>query len=343
MLTILVTGGAGFIGSNFVRYLQQKYPDYRIIVLDAITYAGSMDNLPALKEKETENFSFWYGNTRNGELVDMLVGRSDVVVHMAAETHVTRSIFDNYLFFETDIIGTQAVANAVVNHADKVKRFIHLSTSEVYGTATTEKMDELHPLRPMSPFASSKTGADRMIFSYWATYNIPAVILRLFNHYGPFQPLEKAIPRFIISSLLNEPISIHGDGSAERDWTFMEDLCRAIDLAIHCDSSNVNGEVINIGSGTSINILAIAKMILKKMGKDESMLEYVSDRANQPFRHTASYDKAKKMLGWSPVITMEEGLEKTIEWYRENRKWWEHQLWMRRIPIITSEGKRSRH
>ncbi|MDQ7826051.1 MAG: GDP-mannose 4,6-dehydratase [Candidatus Eremiobacteraeota bacterium] len=340
--TVLITGGAGFIGSNFVRYLRQKYPSYTIVVLDALTYAGTMDNLPG-NINEVENFSFWYGNVRNSELVDTLVEQSDIVVHFAAETHVTRSIFDNLLFFETDILGTQAVANAVVNHARKVKRFIHISTSEVYGTATTEVMDEDHPLLPMSPYASAKAGADRLVYSYWATYDIPAVIVRPFNNFGPHQHLEKAIPRFITSCLLDEPLTVHGDGSAERDWIFVEDHCRALDMIIHCDIEKVKGQVINIGTCRSVSIMDIASLIVKKMGRPQSMITSISDRPGQVFRHTAAIGKAKSILGWEPEFTLEEGLDRTIEWYSHNMKWWEKQLWMRHIPIITRDGKKSMH
>ena len=175
---ILVTGGAGFIGSNFVRHIYKKYPDYKIIVLDALTYAGSIENLPInINENSDERLAFWYGNVKNGELVDTLISQSDVVVHFAAETHVTRSIYDNFLFFETDVLGTQTIANAVLKYKDRIERFIHISTSEVYGTARKEFMDEEHPLMPMSPYASAKAGADRLVYSYWATYEIPAIII----------------------------------------------------------------------------------------------------------------------------------------------------------------------
>ena len=184
MKSILITGGAGFIGSNFVRYIYSRYPDYRIIILDALTYAGSIENLPVnINEYNGERLVFWYGNVRNGELVDTLVSQSDVVVHFAAETHVTRSIYDNYIFFETDVLGTQTVANAVLKYKDRVERFIHISTSEVYGTALNEKMDENHPLLPMSPYAAAKVGADRLVYSYWTTYEQPVIILRPFNNY----------------------------------------------------------------------------------------------------------------------------------------------------------------
>ena len=220
MSTILATGGAGFIGSNFVRYLYENYPDYRILVLDLLTYAGSVENLPVgFNQVSNGRLQFWYGDVRNAALVDTLVAESDVVVHFAAETHVTRSIYDNYHFFETDVLGTQVVANAVLKHAKRVNRFIHISTSEVYGTAVAEKMSEDHPLLPMSPYASAKAGADRLVYSYWATYQLPAIIVRPFNQYGPHQHLEKVIPRFITSCLLDEPLRVHGDGSAARDFT----------------------------------------------------------------------------------------------------------------------------
>src|SRR5262245_58246786 len=251
---VLITGGAGFMGSNFVRYLRRKYPRYRIIVLDALTYAGNTENLPPIDIQNGTRFSFWYGNIRNGELVDSLVSQSDIVVHFAAETHVTRSIYDNLLFFETDVLGTQVVANAVLKYAKTVERFIHISSSEVYGTALTKVMDENHPLRPMSPYAGAKAGADRLVYSYWSTYNLPAVIVRPFNNFGPYQHLEKVIPRFITSCILNESLTVHGDGKSQRDWLYVGDLCRALDTIIHCDLDCVRGEVFNIGTGISMDI-----------------------------------------------------------------------------------------
>ena len=230
MKHILITGGAGFIGSNFVRHLAAKYPSYHLTVVDALTYAGSVENLPEELTKGTDaRLRFWYGNVRNGELMDTLVSQADSVVHFAAETHVTRSIYDNLTFFETDVLGTQVVANAVVKYQKAIDRFIHISSSEVYGTARTLLMDEEHPLLPMSPYASAKAGADRLVYSYWATYDIPAVIVRPFNNFGPFQHLEKAIPRFVTSCLLNEPLRVHGDGGAQRDWLHVQDTCEALD------------------------------------------------------------------------------------------------------------------
>ncbi len=345
MKTFLITGGAGFIGSNFVHHLYHRYPDYRILVLDLLTYAGSVDNLPTnfRDAKADGRIEFWYGDVRNASLVDNLVKQAEVVVHFAAETHVTRSIYDNHHFFETDVLGTQVVTNSVLRRIDQVERFIHISTSEVYGTAQTELMDEEHPLMPLSPYASAKAGADRLVYSYWATYDLPAIIVRPFNNYGPRQHLEKAIPRFITSCLLNEPLRVHGDGSAKRDWTFVEDTCAALDRVVHCDLSKVAGEVINIGTGQSLSIAKIARLVVQKMNKFEDLITYMDDRPGQVFRHTADRAKAARLLGWEPTISFEIGLERTITWYRENQSWWQRQLWMREIPIITKSGGKELH
>ena len=342
MKTILITGGAGFIGSNFVRHLYRKYPDYRLLVVDALTYAGNVHNCPdgALGSKRYE---FWYGDVRNGELMDTLVGQADIVVHMAAESHVTRSIYDNKLFFETDVLGTQAVANAVVKHRDHIDRFIHISTSEVYGTALTERMSEEHPLNPMSPYASAKCGADRLVYSYWATYNVPAVIVRPFNNYGPYQHLEKAVPRFIKSVLLRESLTVHGDGEAARDWLFVEDHCEALDALVHADISKIRGQVINIGTEQHRSVLEIAEAVLRAMGPCDSQVEFVGGRPGQVFRHTADASKLKALIDWKPKLSFEEGLDRTIAWYRDNEAWWRPQIWMRHIPIVTASGKREMH
>ena len=345
MKTFLVTGGAGFIGSNFVHHLYKKYPDCRILVIDALTYAGSLENLPAPVHHASTNgrLQFWYGDVRNASLVDSLVEQSDVVMHFAAETHVTRSIYDNYHFFATDVLGTQVVANSVLKHIKTVERFVHISTSEVYGTARAPLMDEEAPLMPMSPYASAKAGADRLVYSYFATYNLPAVIVRPFNQYGPRQHLEKVIPRFVTSCLLDEPLRIHGDGSAARDFTYVEDTCRALDCIVHCDIEKVRGEVINLGYGASISLSEMAPLVARKMNKPDAVITYVGDRPGQVFRHTADRSKAQRLLGWSPQVSFDEGLERTIAWYVENRPWWEKQLWMRDIPIITKTGKRELH
>lgn len=342
MKTILVTGGAGFIGSNFIRHLYHKYPDYKLLVVDALTYAGNVHNCPD-GAMGSGHYEFWYGDVRNGELMDTLVGQSDIVVHMAAESHVTRSIYDNKLFFETDVLGTQAVANAIVKHRSRVERFIHISTSEVYGTAIDAKMDEEHPLNPMSPYASAKCGADRLVYSYWATYGIPAVIVRPFNNYGPFQHLEKAVPRFITSVLLGEPLTVHGDGAAARDWLFVEDHCEALDLLLHADIDNIKGEVINIGTQVHRSVLEVAEAVLQVMGPCDSAIQFIGDRPGQVFRHTADTSKLKRLIGWEPRLGFEQGLERTVRWYRENEVWWRPQMWMRHIPIVTAAGNREMH
>src|SRR5437016_2450189 len=329
--TVLITGGAGFIGSNFVHYVHSTYPDYRIFVLDLLTYAGSLDNLPrfAGNEGPSSRIQFWHGDVRNASLVDSLVEQADIVVHFAAETHVTRSIYDNYHFFETDVLGTQVVANSVLKNVKHIDRFIHISTSEVYGTARAAKMDEEQPLMPMSPYASAKAGADRLVYSYFATYNVPAVIVRPFNQFGPRQHLEKVIPRFVTSCLLGEPIRIHGDGSAARDFTYVDDTCRAIDCLVHCDRSKVIGEVINLGTEKSMSLTDLAAHVVRLMNKDTLPVTSVGDRPGQVFRHTADTTKARRLLGWTPQVSFEDGLQRTIAWYVEHRPWWEKQLWMR--------------
>jgi dTDP-glucose 4,6-dehydratase len=344
MRTILITGGAGFIGCNFLRHLYHKYPQDRLIVVDALTYAGSVQNLPPdLNHGRDGRFQFWYGNVRNGELMDTLVSQSDVIVHFAAESHVTRSIYDNQLFFETDVLGTQTIANAVVKFKDRIERFIHISTSEVYGTALTEKMDEEHPLYPMSPYASAKCGADRLVYSYWATYGIPAVIVRPFNTFGPCQHLEKAIPRFITSCLLGEALTVHGDGSAARDFIFVADLCEALDLVLHADRERVVGQTINLGTGRHRTILEVAQAVRDAMAAHHIPITLVGDRPGQVFRHTCDASKAKRLLGWEATTPFEEGLARTVRWYRDHETWWRPQMWMRHIPIITAAGKQEMH
>lgn len=340
--TILVTGGAGFIGSNFVRHLFENYPGYHISVIDALTYAGNTDNIPE-SIKSDSRFTFWYGNVRNGELVNELVLKSDIVIHFAAESHVARSIFDNAIFFETDVLGTQVVANAVLKHCDSVERFIHISTSEVYGTAQEIPMTEEHPLNPTTPYASAKAGADRLVYSYWVTYGIPAIIVRPFNTYGPNQHLEKAIPRFITSALLDEPLTIHGSGENTRDWTYVSDLCQALDKVIHVSLDKVKGQVINIGTGSDIAIKAIADVVLDKLDKPKALITHIGDRPGQVKRHVASTEKALQILGWKAETDFDEGITKTIGWYQQNRSWWQKLLWMRHVPIKTRDGRVEYH
>jgi dTDP-glucose 4,6-dehydratase len=339
--TILVTGGAGFIGSNFVHYLFNRFPEYKIKVLDALTYAGDVANLP-VGGFEGGRMEFVYGDVRNGELVNALVAESNMVVHFAAESHVTRSIYDNRLFFETDVLGTQTVASAVTRYADRIDRYIHISTSEVYGSAISEKMDEQHPLDPRSPYAAAKCGADRLVYSYWATYGIPAVIVRPFNNFGPRQHLEKLIPRFITSCLLGEPLTVHGDGEAARDFIFVEDHCEALVALMKAPREKVIGEVFNIGTGIHRSINEIATSVRKAMGVDPGE-ERIGDRPGQVFRHTCDGAKLERVVGFKPRTSFEEGMARTVAWYRANENWWRAQMWMRHIPIILPSGKKELH
>jgi dTDP-glucose 4,6-dehydratase len=344
MTTVLITGGAGFIGSNFVHYLHKHRPDYELVVLDSLTYAGCMENLPKeMRDIDNTRMRFWYGDVTNADLVTTLVSDADYVVHFAAETHVTRSIFDNRLFFQTDVLGTQTVANAILKARGRVKRFIHISSSEVYGTAEKAVMDEEHPLKPMSPYASAKCGADRLVYSYCATYGLPAVIVRPFNNYGPRQHLEKCVPRFITSLLLGEKLTVHGGGGAARDFVYVDDTCRAIDALMRADAALVDGEVFNVGSGQDRSILSIARDLLHAFGSDESQIENTGERPGQVMRHTSDFSKLKRVLGWEPTVSWEQGLHRTIDWFKGNREWWEAQLWMRHIPIVAASGRKEYH
>ena len=342
MKTILITGGAGFIGSNFINMLYTRYPDYRFLVLDALTYAGSIQNLPK-GSFDDDRFEFWYGNITNAELVDTLVSQSDIVIHFAAETHVTRSIYDNLIFFETDVIGTQVVANAVLKFRKKIERMIHISTSEVYGTARNELMNEEEPLMPASPYAAAKAGADRLIYSYWSTYEVPVTIVRPFNVFGASQHLEKAIPRFITSCILGENLRIHGEGNAARDYLYVEDIIEGIHMLMHANLDKVAGEVFNIATGVHRTVLSIGKDIVKAMGVDDSKITFIGERPGQVFRHTGDYSKMKNITGWEPKFSWEEGINRTIEWYQNNQDWWQNQLWLRSVRIVTKSGKRELH
>lgn len=338
MKTILLTGGAGFIGSTFAEHIFRKYPDYRVLILDSLTYAGDIENIPP-DIRDSDRFEFWYGSVNNLDLVSDLVKRSDIVVHFAAETHVARSLYSHRDFFETDVLGTQSVANAVIKYSESVERFIHISTSEVYGTAVNDPMDERHPLNPTSPYASAKAGADRLVYSYITAYDIPGVIIRPFNNYGPKQHLEKVIPRFITSCVLNEPLTIHGDGSAARDWVYVKDTAEAVDRAVHAPIDSVKGQVFNIGTGTSKSVIEIARKIIDIFDLDDSRLTFMEERFGQVQNHISSTEKAESLLGFSASVPFSAGIIDTIEWYRENRHHWEKQMAMRKVPVKSKTGE----
>lgn len=349
--TILITGGAGFIGSNVLEYLFDKYPRYLFLVLDALTYAGDIRNIPE-RIHESGRFRFWYGDIKNAKMVDHVVGMADAVIHFAAETHVARSIYDDENFFTTDVIGTQRVANAVLTHRNRIKRFIHMSTSEVYGTALGEKMNEDHPLNPQSPYAAAKCGADRLVYSYMKTYHIPAVIMRSFNAYGPRQHLEKLIPRFITNCLTGDPLTIHGSGKSARDFVHVRDIARAIDLVLHASAKKVEGKVFNVATGKSRSVREIADLVMELVcGNGAPAIQYsastpmvnIGDRPGQVYRHTGDARKIRRILGWKPHIDFKKGLAETVKWYGENRAWWKTQVWMRHVPIETEKGKIELH
>ena len=327
MKTILVTGGAGFIGSNFITYWYDAHPDSRILNLDLLTYAGNPENIPPRIRNDRNRYEFWYGNVCNPDLVSSLVAKSDLVVHFAAESHVARSMYDNRVFFETDVLGTHTIANAVVKHAGRIELFVHISTSEVYGTAVAEPMTEEHPLNPMSPYAAAKAGADRLVYSYIETYRIPATIVRPFNQYGPQQHLEKVVPRFITAALTDTPLELHGGGTARRDWLYVKDLCRRIDRVIEHRDEAV-GRVFNLGSGEVVSVKDIARMVLDYLGRPETLHTDIDDRPGQVDLHVSSTTKAAKALGIEPGRPFKQGLIETIEWYKANEDWWKRIEWM---------------
>lgn len=332
MNSILITGGAGFIGSHFVKMLMARYPSLTVHVLDSLTYAGDMDNLTSTI-LDSDRFHFFDGNVCDSDLVGDLIAQVDTVVHFAAETHVARSLRDNRIFFETDVMGTHVVANQILNHRSRIKRFIHISTSEVYGTALHEPMTEDHPLNPLTPYASAKCGADRLVYSYWKTYDIPAVIVRPFNQYGPHQHLEKCIPRFITNGMTRKPLTIHGDGSAMRDWVYVEDTCDALLRVLEVPLDDILGEVINLGTGLAVSVGDIAHQTMKMLGVPRELCVHVADRPGQVDKHISSTDKAKRLLEWEATTNLEVGLDKTIAWYGVNEAWWQKREWMKNVEV----------
>lgn len=337
--TVMITGAAGFIGSNFLDYMFHKYPEYNFIVVDALTYAGSMKNISEVI-KNSERFTFVHTDINDFDTVNTLMRHADFVVHFAAESHVTRSIVSDERFLHTDILGTRSLLVALNNNRHKVERFIHISTSEVYGTAETQPMCEDHPLNPRSPYAAAKAGADRLVYSYYCTYDLPVVIIRPFNNYGPRQHVEKLIPRIASSIILNHPVHIHGSGNQSRDWIHTLDTARAIDLALHKpDFASIKGEAINIGSSVAITVNDIAQSILKIMQKENHPVTYVSDRPGQVDCHIAGNDKALALLGWSPTISLEEGLTETLKWYLQNEDFCAALFESSSHPVFVSDDK----
>lgn len=318
-MRLLITGGAGFIGSNFIHHILKKYPDYEIINLDGLTYAGNLENL-----KELENdprYTFVKGDICNKELAEELVAKVDVVVHFAAESHVDRSIMDSEAFVRTNVIGTHILLEAARKAGNK--RFHHVSTDEVFGSLQPEDapFSETTPYDPRSPYSASKAGSDHLVRAYFHTHDLPITISNCSNNYGPYHFPEKLIPLVITNLIEGKEIPIYGDGLQVRDWLYVEDHCKAIDLIIH---KGRIGETYCVGGNGEKPNLEIAKAILKLLGKDESSIKYVQDRKGHDRRYAIDFSKLKNELGWEPQVTFEEGLQKTVAWFQNNESWWKN-------------------
>lgn len=314
-MNILVTGGAGFIGSCFIRHILKKYKDYKVINIDALTYAGNIENLNDIKNNQ--NYKFVHGNICDKELVRELMKEVDCVVNFAAESHVDRSITGPEIFIETNVKGTLNLLQAAKDA--RIERFLQVSTDEVYGSlGKTGYFYETTPIAPNSPYSASKASADLLVRAYYETYKMPVLNTRCSNNYGPYQYPEKLIPFFISKLLKGEKVPVYGDGLNVRDWLYVYDHCSAIDTVLH--KGNI-GEIYNIGGHNEKTNIEITKLILNAMGKDESYIEYVQDRLGHDRRYAISNDKIQSKLGWEPSLTFEEGIKITIDWYLNNQDW----------------------
>jgi dTDP-glucose 4,6-dehydratase len=315
-MKLLITGGAGFIGSNFVKYILNKHPDYSVVNLDILTYAGNLENLKDIEGDP--RYKFVKGDICDRELVNDLVKEVDAVVHFAAESHVDRSILDASPFIKTNVLGTQVLLEAA---RAKNTRFHHISTDEVFGSLGPDDppFDEQTPYDPRSPYSASKAASDHLVRAYFHTHNLPITISNCTNNYGPYQFPEKFIPLFITNLLEGKRVPVYGDGLNVRDWLYTEDHCRAIDLVLHRGKI---GETYCIGGSCEMANIEIAKMILKLLNKSEDMIEFVKDRPGHDRRYAMNIDKIGRELGWQPEVNFEEGLKKTVEWYKNNANWW---------------------
>jgi dTDP-glucose 4,6-dehydratase len=317
MEKILVTGGAGFIGSNFVRYMLDKYPDYKIVNLDSLTYCGNLENLQGIENNP--NYKFIKGDITDKALVFEIVSEMDYVINFAAESHVDRSIEDPEIFIKSNILGTQVLLDAAKEYG--VKKYLQVSTDEVYGSlGETGYFREKTPLSANSPYSASKAGADLMVRAYNKTFELPVNITRCSNNYGPYQFPEKLIPLMISNALENEPLPVYGDGLNVRDWLHVYDHCTAIDLVLH---QGKVGEVYNIGGNNEKKNIEIIKLILGNLDKPESLIKYVKDRPGHDRRYAIDSSKIQDELGWKPKYTFETGIAETIQWYLDNKEWWE--------------------
>ncbi|HDI52433.1 MAG TPA: dTDP-glucose 4,6-dehydratase [Bacteroidetes bacterium] len=315
MTKYLITGGAGFIGSNFIHYLLNKYSDIEIINLDKLTYAGNLDNLRDVADDP--RYQFVKGDICDATVVNPLVKACDVVVNFAAESHVDRSIGKPDDFIRTDIFGAFVLLEAARQHG--VKRFIQISTDEVYGSTLGEPFKETDPLMPSSPYSASKAGADRLAYSYFVTYDLPVIITRCSNNFGPYQYPEKLIPLFITNALEDKKLPVYGDGQNVRDWIYVMDHCEALDLVVN---EGKNGEVYNIAAGNEKPNLFVTHLILEYLQKPKDLIVFVQDRLGHDRRYALNWEKIHA-LGWQPRYNFEQAIENTIQWYVDNRWWWE--------------------
>jgi dTDP-glucose 4,6-dehydratase len=317
MTHVLVTGGAGFIGSNFVRWAHDAHPDWRLTTLDKLTYAGRRENL---KDLETSGrHTFVHGDIADASVSAPLVRDADVVVHFAAETHVDRSLLAAGEFLQTDVFGTFVLLEAA-REAPRLRRFIQISTDEVYGSVPTGHSVETDELRPRNPYSASKAGADRLAYSYFATYGVPVIITRASNNYGPNQFPEKVIPLFITNAIDKLPLPLYGDGLNVRDWLHVIDHCRGVDLLIE---QGTPGEVYNIGGNNEMTNRQIVETILREMGSNwDEGVQYVKDRPGHDRRYAIDASKIKRELGWEPKHRWEEAIKTTIQWFKDHQEWW---------------------
>lgn len=313
--TLLITGGAGFIGSNFIHYLLVNYPRTKILNLDKLTYAGNLDNLKDV-EKDSR-YEFVKGDIRDRDLVQALLKRVQGVVHFAAETHVDRSIMDAGEFVLTDVFGTFILLEALRN-SPQVEFFIHISTDEVYGSRAEGFFREEDPLNPSSPYAASKAGADRLAYAYKVTYGLPIIILRPSNNFGPYQYPEKFIPLFATNALEDKTLPLYGKGANVRDWLHVEDTCRAVDLVIRAGGI---GEVYNLGAQNEVPNIRIAEKIVDTLGKPRGLIKFVPDRLGHDFRYALDCQKIRA-LGWKPEADFDRALVSTVRWYESHKEWW---------------------
>lgn len=314
-MKILVTGGAGFIGSNFIHHMLETYPDYSIVNLDKLTYAGNLNNHKHIKE--TERYTFVQGDIADQDLMDKLIQEVDVVVNYAAETHVDRSILNPKGFIETDVLGSYTLLEACRKHG--IERYIQISTDEVYGDIEEGTFNEESPFRPNSPYSASKAGGDHMVRAYVQTYGIPAIVSHCCNVMGPYQHPEKFIPLFTTNLLEGKKVPLYGDGSNVREWIHVKDHCLATDLLIH---KGKIGEEYCIGTGDEMTNLDMTNLMIELTGRDQSFIEHVKDRLGHDVRYAIDSSKIRSELGWAPTMTFEEGFKDTVEWYKNNEDWW---------------------